>query len=145
MGANKFSLHAAVYLLLEKDNKVLMLRRFNTGWEDGKYTLPAGHLDGGETVKTAAIREAREEIGVDISVDDLELVHVLHALTNFEYVTFFLKANKWNGTPTNIETEKSDDLQWSSLDDLPQNTVNQVKNFFENYKNNITFSEEGFE
>ncbi|HRN96196.1 MAG TPA: NUDIX domain-containing protein [Candidatus Levybacteria bacterium] len=145
MGSSKFSLHSAVYVMLEKDNQVLMLRRHNTGWEDGKYTLPAGHLDGGESVKTAAIREAKEEIGVDISEDDLEVVHILHAITNFEYITFFLKANKWIGTPTNVETEKSDDLQWFSIDAFPDNTLKQVTNFFNNYKKGIIFSEEGFE
>jgi len=49
----RFMFRAACYLLLIKKDKMLLLRRFNTGWEDGKYTLISGHLEGDETVKQA--------------------------------------------------------------------------------------------
>lgn len=59
-----------VHLFFFRENQVLLLRRFNTGFRDGEYSVPAGHLDGGETVIAAAAREAQEEIGVRIEVQD---------------------------------------------------------------------------
>ena len=55
---DRHKVEPAVYLLIRQDSKILMIRRFNTGYCDGMYSLPAGHLDGAETVKAAAIREA---------------------------------------------------------------------------------------
>ncbi len=144
MGKNKFSLHAAVYLILVKNNQVLLLRRFNTGWEDGKYSLPSGHLDGGETIKEAMVREAKEEIGVDITEENLDIVHVMHRNSNSEYIDYFLVANAWDGNPTNTEPDKADTLDWFDVDNLPSNTLPYVKKAIDLYKNNIHFSEEGF-
>lgn len=146
MNDTRFTLRAAVYLLLIKGNKIMLLRRFNTGWEDGNYSLVAGHLDGRETVKEAMIREAKEESNIELNKEDLHVVHIIHresreSTGDLEYIDFFLTADKWIGEPKIMEKDKSDDMGWFSLDNLPANTLSHVKQALENYKRNIYFSE----
>ncbi|HRO64782.1 MAG TPA: NUDIX domain-containing protein [Candidatus Dojkabacteria bacterium] len=68
----------AVHLLLIKDDKVLLSRRFNTGYHDGDYSVPAGHVDEGETATQSMVREAMEEIGIKILLQDLKYSTVMH-------------------------------------------------------------------
>ena len=77
----RFKAVIAVHLILIKDNQILLLRRFNTGYEDGNYSVVAGHLDGNESVLKAMQREAFEEAGIQISEKDLQIVHVMHRKT----------------------------------------------------------------
>ena len=145
MNNERFTLRAAIFVILEEDKKVLVMRRCNTGWMDGKYTLPAGHFDGGETVKRTAVREAKEELGIEISEQDLDIVHVLHIMTDVEYIAYFLRARRWAGSVINAEPDKCDNIEWVSLDDLPENTIPFVRRSLSNYKNGVMFEEEGFE
>lgn len=44
----RYKFICAMYLILIKENKVLLLKCANTGYEDGNYSLVAGHMDGNE-------------------------------------------------------------------------------------------------
>lgn len=135
----KFRAAVAVHLLLIKDGKALLLRRRNTGYEDGNYSMVAGHLDGGEELKTAMIREAREEAGIEISPSDLEIVGAIHLIADREYIHFFLKASAWSGDIKNMEPDKCDDLRWFGLFDLPEDTVPYIRRALDNYRSGIWF------
>ncbi|MCA9324910.1 NUDIX domain-containing protein, partial [Candidatus Saccharibacteria bacterium] len=87
----------AVFVLLERKEKYLFLRRANTGWSDGKLTLPSGHVDQGQTVRQAAAVEALEETGVVIQEEDLEFMFTHYVLDT--YVNFYFKARRWEGEP----------------------------------------------
>jgi 8-oxo-dGTP diphosphatase len=133
-----------VHLLFFQKNQVLLLRRFNTGFEDGNYSVPAGHLDGGETVRMAAVREALEEIGVSINLDDVAFATVMHRKSDDERVDFFVHIREWDGEPFNAEPEKCDELRWCDLDALPENTIPYVSSAIRNYLDNIPFEEFGW-
>ena len=133
------------YLFLIKDDAILLQRRFQTGFEDGNYGVPAGHLDGGETAREGCVREIKEEIGVEIKPDDMTVVHVMHrkALSD-ERIDFFMTASEYVGEITNMEPHKCDDLQFFPLDKLPENIIDYVKEAIINYRKGIMYSEYGW-
>ncbi len=146
MSGERFTIRAAVYLILIKNGKTLLSRRFNTGWMDGKYSLISGHLDGGETVSDSMIREAFEEAGIKVSKKDLIPVKVVHHKeTDTEYMDFFFVTEKWSGEPVIKEPDKCDDLSWFPMDKLPKNTLPHVRKVIESYKTNIPFFEFGWD
>jgi ADP-ribose pyrophosphatase YjhB (NUDIX family)/deoxycytidylate deaminase len=142
----RFKITPAVYLVLIKDNKILLSRRYNTGFHDGDYSLPAGHLDGNEPLLQAMIREADEEIGIKLSPENLELVHAIHRkMPTEERVSFFFRADDWEGEPKIMEPEKCDGLDWFDLDNLPDNLIPYVRQAIDNLKENKSYSEDGWQ
>ncbi|MBI2551507.1 NUDIX domain-containing protein [Candidatus Uhrbacteria bacterium] len=141
----RFTLLCAVHLFLVRDGKILMLRRANTGYEDGNYSVPAGHLDGGESVTQAMAREAREEACLAIDPHNLQVVHVMHRrAADHERVDFFLTADTWNGELSIGEPDKCDALEWFDLERLPENVVPYVRASIEQFQTKKPFSEFGW-
>lgn len=66
----------ATYVFLIRDQQFFTIRRSNTGWMDGKYTVPSGHVEEGETYLEAAIRETKEEAGVTLRPENVRFVHM---------------------------------------------------------------------
>jgi ADP-ribose pyrophosphatase YjhB (NUDIX family) len=120
-----------VHLLFFREDQVLLLRRFNTGYADGQYSVPAGHLEGGETVMAAAAREA----------NNMSFSTVMHRIEDEERVDFFINVDKWRGEPYNAEPDKCDDLCWVDVNELPQNTVPYVRQALGNHLAGIRFAE----
>lgn len=140
----RFKLVPTSHLILMKDGKVLLARRLNTGWMDGNYSVPAGHLDGNETFLQAMVREAKEEAGIDLDEKDLQVVHVMHRKTDHERIDFFIQAKKWNGMPRIMEPDKCDDMSWFDLDKLPDNTIPYIRQAIEMIRNKVFYSEHGW-
>jgi mutator protein MutT len=140
----RFQLPATVHLLLLRQEQILLLRRFQTGYRDGEYSLPAGHLDGGETVVAAAIREAREEIGVHIEPQAVHFSSVMHRNEGEERIDFFVHISRWQGEPFNAEPHKCDEIRWASLAALPENTIPYIRRAIQNHLRGIPFDEFGW-
>lgn len=133
------------YLILRDGEKVLLLRRFNTGYEDGKYSLPAGHVDQGETFTEALVREVGEEIGVTLNAEDARVVHIMHRKSlDSERVDTFFVTEKWEGEVKNMEPEKCDDLSWFPIDALPENTIPYIRQALECIHEKKFYSEWGW-
>lgn len=142
----RFKLIPSVYAFFVKDGKVLLLRRFQTGYEDGNYSLPAGHAEGGETLREAVAREAAEEVGVQTKAEDLELALTMHRWCgDHERVDFFFLASRWSGELRNMEPEKCDDMQWFALKQLPENIIPYIRRAIECYDKGIMYSEFGWD
>lgn len=138
----------AVYLVLITDNKILLLRRFNTGFEDGKYSMIAGHVEDSESCIQSMVREAKEEADIQIRPEDLKLVHIMHRHKSMnestERIDMFFQATNWQGEIKIMESNKCDDLSWFDLDNLPENTLFYVRRAIKNIERGIYYSEFGF-
>ena len=145
MAGERFVVPVAVHLFLVRGEEVLLLRRAHTGYEDGKYSVIAGHLDGGETVVAAAVREALEEAGVVLDPAEVRVVGVMHRRANDERVDFFVVAEAWSGEIANCEPHKCDALDWFPFEDLPGNTIPYVRRAIENWRAGRWFESFGFE
>lgn len=131
-------------VLLDDDGRVLLGRRQNTGFADGSYHLPAGHLEPGESVIGALIREAREETGIGISPDAVEFAHVMHNSSGGDRVAFFFTVRQWDGIPENHEPHKCSELRWATLRALPGNLVDYCRSALADIADGKPFSVYGW-
>ncbi|MBA2559824.1 MAG: NUDIX domain-containing protein [Propionibacteriales bacterium] len=126
---DRFRVVPAAYVVIRRGTEVLLQLRENTGYMDGYWaTAAAGHVEADESVFEAAIREAREELGISIALEDLSplcAMHRTHGNHNSvdERVDFFFQCRRWSGDARLVETAKATDLRWFSLDGLPDNVV----------------------
>lgn len=147
MPKERFKLGPFVALLLQKDQKILLIKRQNTGCDDGLYGCPGGGVDGNEPVTQALIREAQEELGITLKKEHLRVVHVLHKRHTLgtETVGFFIRATEWDAEPQNMEPDKHEHICWFELDNLPSNIIPSLKHVLEMVEKDIFYSEHGWD
>ncbi len=134
----------SIYLIYVKNGKVLLTRRFNTGYCDGKYSLPAGHLDEHETLTEAISREVKEEIGLSTKPKDFKVVHIMHRKESDERLDVFFTAKNIKGESINKEPHLCDDVKWFSLNKLPENIIPYIKEAIANSLKGKIYSEIGW-
>lgn len=135
----RHKIRIGVDLFLEKEGKVLLMLRQNTGYADGMYDLPGGHLEPNEDIFDAMVREAKEEIGIDIDKQDLQIIHIYHRFSK-DMLKFVFKADKYQGELTNGEPDLCAELKWFDRNELPENIVKNIKNEIISINNNEYFS-----
>jgi 8-oxo-dGTP pyrophosphatase MutT (NUDIX family) len=109
-----------IYLYRPEEKQILLAmkkRRFG----EGKWNGVGGKLEPGESIYDGAMREAREEIEIEIEEGDLRKMAELEFSfqDNEEWdqrVSVFL-VEKWHGDPAETEEMKP---EWHSIDNLPK-------------------------
>jgi mutator protein MutT len=114
-----------VQVIFAREDRVLLMRRAGTGFFDGLYSLPGGHVEEGESIATAARREMSEELGV--SVTTLTTLGVVHRRSDTNRIDFFMRAIEWSGEPVIAEPDKCDALEWFQRTDLPDELVPYIR------------------
>jgi len=113
-----------VHAVLWRDAEILLLRRARTGYLDGWYALPGGHLERGEGVVDAVVRECREETGLELDPRNVKALAVLPYLTDGQQgVNLLFTCRTFAGEARLAEPERFDDLRWCRSDGLPERTV----------------------
>ena len=140
-----YKLPAYVGIILKKDNQVLLVKRTNTDWASGYWNFPGGLLEESETLAQAAAREAREEIGVILDPNNLQLVQVLHVRQSEKNTKdifgFGFLAESWQGTPVNNEPHRHSEIAWFNVNDLPENTTEHALIAVDGIKSKRIYSE----
>jgi SAM-dependent methyltransferase len=126
-----------VHLILRRaDGRVLLARRSGTGYADGLLNAPSGHVEEGEDVRAAMLREAYEEVGVVIDPAALRTALVMQhrAPSGSARIGWFFEARDWQGEPVNREPDKCAGIDWYPLDALPDDLVAYCRAGFDAYR-----------
>ncbi len=136
----------ACFVVMRRGNEIAMVLRKNTSWMDGYYGLPAGKTEWGEPFSAGALREAEEEAGVHIHPQNLRYVHTVHRHSeDSDWVDVYFETSIWEGEPHNAEPDKSEELAWIDLNNLPENVVPPVKDALKHIANGVFYSEYGWD
>ena len=131
---------SAVHMIIKKDGKVLVQKRIGTKLWNNFYALPAGHVDKGENQYDALIREAKEELDINIGKDNIKEEYVVLRRNYFEmdgkqsdpYIDFYFELDDIKDTPVIAESDKCAELIWCDINDLPKPFINYEGAFLEN-------------
>lgn len=141
----RFQLSVSVFCVLKQGDEFLLILRSNTGYLDNMFSLPAGAIEGSESVTAATCREAFEEVGVTVSENNLKQSHLMHCTVDGnEWLNIFFVAEQWDGTPAVKEPHKHSEVKWLSTAELPENTIPYIRQALEHIEKNSRFSEFGW-
>lgn len=138
-----------VDLMLTRKNEengkkeVLLALRKNTGYNDGAYELPGGHVDEGEDLMNAMVREADEELNIKLKVEDLHIEHILHHYKG-NRLKFIISTDKYEGNLEIGEPEKCEKLEWFDVEELPENLEKRARKVIKEIGNNIFYDNSDF-
>ena len=110
--------YAAGYMFIENDKwEYLFMKRANTGFRDGAYQVPAGHLEWEESMIDCIKREAKEELDIDIK--DCKIVHISHRIApNRVYFDFYAKVISYGGELKINEPQKCSELKFIDINNI---------------------------
>lgn len=136
----------ASYLIFLKDDAIAFLLRGNTGYADNMYGLPSGKVEAGESYVEAAIREAKEEVGVDIQAQNLDPVLTVHRKgeDGTYWVDVFFAVTQWDGELSNAEPDKHRTLEWFSPEHFPDSIIPSVRYSLQQIGMNQHYAEFGW-
>lgn len=138
---------AIVYLLREHNGKTeVLVHKRQGGWGAGLWDASAGgHVEEGETMTTALMREAKEELGIKIDAKDIIFTNIqqFRAQSRVYFDGYFF-VKKYKGKPHIMEPEKCSDLQWCDINNLPEPFRPERKQALKDFLAGKTFTEFGF-
>ena len=130
---------SAIHMIIYQDNKILLQKRKGSKLWPGYYALPAGHIDSGENQYDALLREAKEELDIDINIKNIINSYVVLRRNYFKidgkqlepYIDYYFEIKEYEGTPKIVEKDKCDELIWADINNLPEPFINYEGAFLE--------------
>jgi 8-oxo-dGTP diphosphatase len=133
------------HVILRRGNSLLLTRRAALRAAGGRWQLPGGHLEPGETLPGCAARETREEVGVSVAPEDMRFAHISQVITadGASRVAVFFEALRWQGTPVNCEPAMCDGIGFFPFGTLPVPMVPYIAQGISRYLRRDPFSVAG--
>lgn len=130
---------SAVHMIIVNNDKILLQKRKGSKLWPGYYALPAGHIDEGENQFDALVREAKEELDIQINPNNILKSYTVLRRNYFKidgkqlepYIDYYFEIKDYNGTPKIVEKDKCDELIWANINDLPEPFINYEGAFLE--------------
>lgn len=146
--------YAASYVIIKNEaGKIAFVLRSNTSWMNNYYGLPSGKTEIAESFMAGAIREAKEEVGIDVLAEDLEHAITVHRYSttqdkddeDMEWIDVYFVVHKWTGDVVNAEPHMHSEIAWLDIQDLPKNTIPAVVASLQAYATGKKYFEYGYE
>ena len=134
---------SSVYLIIKNDKgEILLQRRQGTKLWPGFLALPAGHIDEKENAYDAVIREAREELGIKISRNNIIDTFVVNRRNKslMPYYDVYFEIDNYDGKIQISEPDKCSELVWSNINNLPEDMIDFEIEAIKNNQLGIKFS-----
>lgn len=144
MAKNRANFHVACYMIIEENNKILLQKRCGSGYFDGYYSVPAGHLEENEKCIDCIIREFKEETNLNVDKNDIKLLFTLGATEKSNYICLFFGAEKYSGEMKIMEPNKCGELKFFDLNNLPENLVPELRTFLEDRSKGLNYGDERY-
>lgn len=107
-------------VMIIKNKRILIGRRGKaSSHASGTWSFPGGHLETGESFKSCALREIKEECGVKVKNVRFKCVANIKKYGN-HHILIGLVADWKSGEPKNLEPEKTANWQWFPINKLPK-------------------------
>lgn len=120
-------------LIIEREDKILLLRRAD--WAPlfpGCWHCVTGKIEEGETPRDTIIREAKEEVDIDINPALGPVISVMapdfqRPGSIWRDISLFFVVNDFEGEPVNKEPRLHDAMEWFSIHALPSKMIPVVR------------------
>jgi 8-oxo-dGTP diphosphatase len=105
-----------VAAVIERDGNILIGQRKPRGRHGLKWEFPGGKVEPGENLRTALVRELREELGIEAQIgEEIERYDFSYAAGQLTRLVFF-RVTEFSGDPENLDFEQ---IAWAHPKQLP--------------------------
>lgn len=132
----------SVWMMNQNGEILLQKRAMSKKQHPGKWSIVAGHIQAGETPIQGAIRETKEEVGIDVLEDELELIEckkeegdfpeVRQYNNYFDYVYFLTVDYKIEEYI--IQIEELSEIRYITIEDFIKELVEEKENYVHTYE-----------
>ena len=147
MAAQRYASIVDVHVILRRGGRVLLLRRAGETYASGQLCLPSGHMEQGESIVQAAVRETYEETSIALDLAALRHVLSIHQRnpgTGHARIGFAFEPHSWDGEPVNAEPHKHSELVWAEPARLPPDVVGYAAAVITAVERGLTFTLNGW-